>query len=162
VAGQGAVEQFRVMARERGVEDRVDFLGVVPNRSVIELMRSADAVVVPSRHEYTEAFPLTIIEALTCRTPLVVSDHPMFRDRLQDDVSALFFPAGQANELAARVTRLFGDPALYRSLSENSAAAWEALRIPVGLAELFTRWLEDTPESREWLREHRLASGRYR
>jgi len=44
-------------------------------------MRSADAIVIPSRHEYPEGLPLTIYEALAARTPIVASDHQCFSAR---------------------------------------------------------------------------------
>jgi len=124
-------------------------------------MRDADVVLIPSRHEYPEGLPLTIYEALAARTPIVASDHPMFRGALVHQRSALIFPAGESEALAAAIRRLGADRTLYAQLSANSSAAWEALQLPVTWGELIERWLSDEPADREWLLEHRLNSGLY-
>ena len=56
------------------IKDCVEFLGIVPTQTLEPLMRESDLVLVTSRHEYTEGFPLTIQHALRTRTPIVASD----------------------------------------------------------------------------------------
>jgi glycosyltransferase involved in cell wall biosynthesis len=130
----------------------VQFAGVVPNDEIPPAMREADAVVVPSRHEYPEGLPLVIFEALASRTPIIASDHPMFP--LEDQKSALTFPAGDHRALLAAIQRLASDPDLYAKLSANSLAAWEALQIPVTWGEFIERWLSDDVE---WLKQSTLT-----
>lgn len=161
VAGTGDVAAFTERAGALGVADRVRFLGRVGHAQVLELMREHDAVLVPSRHEYPEGLPMTIYEAYCARTPIVASDHPMFRGKVVDGDAGLIFPAGRADALAGRVEALASDPALYARLSANSRAAWERLQCPVRPHELFARWLGDSAEDRRWLAEQSLASGRY-
>jgi glycosyltransferase involved in cell wall biosynthesis len=132
---------------------------VIANEDVPVTMRAADAVIIPSRHEYPEGLPLTIYEALAARTPIIASDHPMFRGALAHEETALVFPAGDVGALADAIRRLTTDAALYALLSENSERAWEALQLPVAWGELIERWLAD---DQDWLREHRFNSGRYR
>ena len=161
LAGSGQIEEYRKDAAARGVADRVEFLGRIPNVAALGLMHDADLVLVPSRYDYTEAFPFTIVEAFTSRTPLVASDHPMFRDKVRHGVTGLVCPAGDAAALAGRIREALTNAGLYKTLSENSLGAWRGMQIPVHWSELVTRWLEDTPASREWMRSHALGSGRY-
>src|SRR3546814_3727096 len=52
LAGTGEEEaRYRALARERGVEQRVHFLGPVANADLPQLYRAADAVVMPSASE---------------------------------------------------------------------------------------------------------------
>jgi glycosyltransferase involved in cell wall biosynthesis len=44
-------------------------LGVIAAEPVLDEMRNSDAVVVPSRHDYSEGLPNTIFEALASRSP---------------------------------------------------------------------------------------------
>jgi glycosyltransferase involved in cell wall biosynthesis len=157
IAGAGRVDTYRKLAERLGVSDRVDFLGLVPNADVLRLMQEADAVVVPSRHSFPEGLPLTLYEALTSRTPVIASDHPMFRGHLRDGESALVFPAGEARALAACVERLFGDPALYEKLSLGSAETWHRMQCPVKWGAMIERWVRSEPADREWLTAHTLA-----
>jgi glycosyltransferase involved in cell wall biosynthesis len=152
---------FEERANTLNIRDSIDFLGQVINEEVIHLMREADIVFVPSHHRYPEGLPLTIYEALCSRTPLIVSDHPMFRGNIEDGHSALVFPEKDPQALAQRVTQLLNDPDLYHRISENSQSAWHQLQIPVDWAGLISRWISDKPENQEWIRTHTLYSGIY-
>lgn len=161
IAGKGKIDYFSQRVHQFNLEDSVEFLGLTPHHKIVPLMREADVVLIPSRHNYPEGLPLTIYEAFSSRTPIVASDHPMFQGNLLHEVNAMVFPAGDSAALAACIQKLLSDPALYHQLSHASYEAWEKLQISVKWAELISRWVNDAPMDREWLFEHRLASGRY-
>lgn len=161
VAGQGDLESFRAQAEKLGIAEFVEFLGLTPNSRVRQLMRESDLVVIPSHHEYPEGFPFTIYETLCSRTPLVVSDHPMFKNNLKDGVNCLMFPQKDGIALSQAIDQLLSNPDLYAQFSQASYTAWKNLQIPVKWAEFINRWLQDSPEDQRWLSEHCLASGRY-
>jgi glycosyltransferase involved in cell wall biosynthesis len=161
IAGRGDLDSFKAKAAQLQITDNVEFLGLVPQKQIVHLMRAADAVVVPSRHEYPEGFPMTLYEAMCSRSPIVASDHPMFRGKLQHQTNAMIFPAGKATALADRIKTLKLDATLYQSLSYASEAVWQQLQIPVKWNDLIERWLFDSSENYQWLHEHRLSSGWY-
>ena len=161
LAGRDADGSMAARARALAIEDAVTFLGVVANEDVPQLMREADLVVIPSRHDYPEGLPLTIYEALSARTPIVASDHPMFRNALTDGESAVIFRAGDVNQLAAAIVKVLDDPALYQALSASSEDAWNRIQLPVTMGAFVAAWLEDTVPARQWLSSHSLNSGRY-
>jgi glycosyltransferase involved in cell wall biosynthesis len=161
LAGKGDLDQFQDLARQLQIENQVQFLGLIPHQQILEEMRSADVLVVPSHHAYPEGFPLTVYEGLCTRTPLVVSDHPMFEGILRDRINAMVFPERNAIALADGVQQLVSNPQLYTQLSQASEAAWQHLQIPVKWADLIERWLFDSPENRRWLSDYSLGSGRY-
>ncbi len=161
LAGRGDVDAFKQQVKRLGIEDAVDFLGLVPNPKVVHLMRAADVVIIPSRHEYPEGLPMTIYEALCARTPIVASDHPMFRGKLIDGVSAIVFPAQKPFALADSIEKLLSQPELYRHLSEASGDAWQTLQIPVKFADFLNHWLFDPQTEQPWLANYRLVSGMY-
>jgi glycosyltransferase involved in cell wall biosynthesis len=152
---------MKQLAGRLGLSDEVDFAGAIPNEKIPAAMRAADAVVIPSRHEYPEGLPLTIYEALASRTPIIASDHPMFRGALEDGVSALTFPAGDFEALAATITLLRTNADTYTRLSVNSEQTWHALQLPVTWGCFVTKWLSNESDDREWLASHRLNSGLY-
>nr|PZN13871.1 MAG: hypothetical protein DIU78_26805 [Pseudomonadota bacterium] len=100
------------LVRRHGVADEVDLVGLVPNDRIEPLMHESDVVVVPSHPEYPEGFPLVIHHALRARTPIVASDHPMFRAHLRAGRDALLFPAKNAQALADGIYELLTDPEL--------------------------------------------------
>jgi glycosyltransferase involved in cell wall biosynthesis len=156
--GKGDTGRLHDMICERGLENVVEIVGPVQHSEIIPRMAAADVVIVPSRHEYPEGVPLTIYEAYCARTPLIVSDHPMLLGNVEHEKSGLVFEAKNPSALAAQVERLFRDAPLYASLSEQGAAAWEKLQLPVKWGELIDRWLDNSEASRSWLSSHSLAA----
>jgi phosphatidyl-myo-inositol alpha-mannosyltransferase len=67
--------------------------------------RGADVYLCPTRRA---SFGVTLLEAMACGTPLVVSDLPAFRD-VAADSQAVFVPAGDASAWAQAVTTLMDD-----------------------------------------------------
>lgn len=142
VAGAGSVDEFRKLAEELDVADHVEFMGVLANDQVLEVMCDATAVVVPSRREYPEGLPLVIYEALLTRTPIIASDHPMFAGHLRHGETALMFSERNVDQIAARIAALLHEPTLYRALSAASEGAWRRMQNPVKWGDLISHWLE--------------------
>ncbi len=57
--------------RQQGIHDRVFFVGHLGQEKVKEAYVDADVFVLPS---YTENFGLTVVEAMACGSPVVISD----------------------------------------------------------------------------------------
>jgi glycosyltransferase involved in cell wall biosynthesis len=157
VIGPGDIELFARHAEARGVGDLVNFEGRQPQTRVIEAMRSADIVVVPSRHEYPEGLPMVIYEALAVRTPLICSDHPAFRGRIGEGEASLMFPQRRPAAFANMVDRLMSDPSLYAGMSDATSTVWEQLQCPVKHGDLIRLWLFGGADTEGWLAEHSLA-----
>ncbi|NJO40072.1 MAG: glycosyltransferase [Cyanobacteria bacterium CRU_2_1] len=161
LAGKGDIAHFQDIARNLDIEDCVEFLGVIENKAVVGLMQSADLVLIPSRHEYPEGFPMAIYEALCSRTPVIASDHPMFLNHLKNNVSAMIFPASNSAALADRVEQVLTNPDLYERISQTTYVTWNNLQIPVKWAELVLRWVQNSPDNQAWLHQHCLSSEIY-
>ncbi len=158
IVGRGEIDQFTAQARSLGVEQWVEFAGIIPTDQLEPLMHHADVVLVPSQHHYVEGFPLVIQHALRSRTPLVVSNHPMFLDYLHHGSNAMIFPAGNASALASCVAKLLTHPDLYTHLSAQSHNTWKQLRLPVKWADLIECWVQGKESDRQWLSDHRLTA----
>lgn len=161
LAGPDKTGVFHQQAKELKIEECVEFLGLIPNKTVVPLMREADIVLVPSRHEYPEGFPLAITHALCARTPVIASDHPMFINHLKSGVNAMIFPAGDSTALSACIEQLLSDPELYLRLSKTSYKTWKQMQMPVKWADMIGCWLDTSPEKEQWLVKHSLSSGIY-
>jgi len=148
---------WQAHAKRAGVADTVHFAGRVPHAKVLRMLAEHTAAIVPSRPGYPEGLPMTIFDALSTRTPLILSDHPMFQNAVKHGESGLFFRAADAADLAAQVARLLGDAALYTKLSDQAAQAWSTLRVPVRWHELVRRWVRNSEADGAWLAEHTLA-----
>jgi glycosyltransferase involved in cell wall biosynthesis len=161
VAGKGDLAAFQAKVKQLQIEEQVEFLGLVKNNAVVGLMRDADLVLVPSRHDYPEGFPMTIYEALCSRTPIVASNHPMFLRQLKHGQNAMIFSAGQAADCAAQIEKILTSPTLYETISQATYSTWKNLQIPVKWGDMLTSWIHNSPQDRDWLFQHRLSSGYY-
>jgi glycosyltransferase involved in cell wall biosynthesis len=159
IAGRGDIAAMQALAEQVHVTDLVSFIGVVANTRVLEMMAEADVVVVPSRKEYPEGFPLTLFEAIASRTPIVCSDHPMFVDVMIDGRNASVFRSGDPRTFAAALRRTLTDPVLYRALSTNATLTWSALQGPADWRTMIFKWIVEGHES-PWLRDRMLTNVR--
>lgn len=159
IAGSGEIEALTQVAAEQGVRDRVEFLGRVPNTEIVKLMHSHDFVAVPSRHAYSEGLAMTVYEALCSRTPLLLSDHPMFERALGKQGGVRLFHANDPEALAKLIIHLAGAPTEYEAISNASADAWQHIQVPLTFGQVIDGWLRGTPEELEQLK--RYSVGRY-
>ncbi len=135
----------------------VDFKGNRPNTEVRACMQGADAVVVPSRHSYAEGLPNVIFEALAAGAPLVVTDHPAFRDRLLDGTEAVVVRAADPHALGAGIARLVDEPGLQTHLRNTAAATLNGLYVGRSWYELMQNFLDDPEDRTGWVRAASLA-----
>ena len=155
-AGPGELSKWQARAESLGITEQVHFLGLIPNATVRNEMHRHDFVIVPSRHSYAEGLPNTIYEGLASRSPLIVSDHPAFADRLVQGDECLVYSAADPNGLAACLKRCILNPFLYRRLSEHSAAAHDKLYVGMEWTSLVTTFLDDPLDSKGWVALHSL------
>ncbi len=85
----------------------------VPHAEVMAAWHGAAAGVVPS---IMEAMGQVAVEALLARTPLIVSRTGGLADMIRDEESGLQVPPGDADALAAAMSRLLADSALAERL----------------------------------------------
>ena len=85
-------------------------------------MRACDAYVLPTRYE---GFGLPLLEAMTCRTPIVSTDIPVVREIVAHEVNGLLIPFGDSVALGESILRLVADPVLRQRLAD---AGEEAMR----------------------------------
>jgi exopolysaccharide biosynthesis WecB/TagA/CpsF family protein len=82
--------------------------GALPYSEVLKLMKSARTLVIPST--WYETGPLTLIEALACGLPPIVSDLGSMSERVEHHRTGLLFRPGDPEDLAAKVRWAFDHP----------------------------------------------------
>ncbi len=102
---------FEKLARELGVADRVKFIGRVAEKDLPDVYRAGDVFAFPSTSG-AEAFGLVALEAQACGIPVVASDLPGVRTVVEDRVTGLLTPAGNADELAAHLRLFLENPGM--------------------------------------------------
>lgn len=136
VCGAGPLlEQIRACEPEGWVEAT----GSVSQQDVLQRMRRSQTVVVASHYDFPEGLPLVLYEGLATRTPIILSDHPVFRRYFENDRAVRFFAAGSSSGLAAALQGLLLNPAAYARLSEQTAEVWNSLQCPTKFHHVIDR-----------------------
>jgi glycosyltransferase involved in cell wall biosynthesis len=93
---------------------RVRFLGY--RADVPELLRAADAFVLPS---HREGMPRSIVEAMLTGLPVIATDIRGSREEVLDGETGLLVPVRDEKALGAAIAKLAADPALRARLGQS-------------------------------------------
>jgi len=113
ILGDGPLRvELESQVRTQGIN--AEFLGGVNREEVLAIVRGACLLVVPS--ECYEGFPMVILEAYACGTPVVASRIGSLAEIVLDGETGLHFEAGDPGSLAQRVHHLAERPDLARRM----------------------------------------------
>jgi glycogen(starch) synthase len=125
IIGYGeAEEELIAQHASLGLEGKVILAGKVAPADVPALYGLADVLCYPrERRRITElTTPLKPLEAMSMAKPVVVSDVGGLRELVSDQVTGLFFRAGDSDDLVRVLGQLCRDPGLRRRLGERGRA----------------------------------------
>ena len=128
VAGRWESEALRaeVMAfiNVNGLDDCVEFLGVVSGDAKRELFAACDVFAIPTFY-HLEGQPVAIIEAMASRLPVVASARGSIEETVVDGESGFMVTAQDLPAIADRLIRLAIEPGLAARMGECSRRLFE-------------------------------------
>jgi glycosyltransferase involved in cell wall biosynthesis len=101
----------------------VTFAGHVSNEITQAAIKSARLLIFPS--ENYENFPVTIVEALSCGTPVVCSRLGAMQEIVRDRVTGLHFTPGNSGELAQQVAWAWDHPSEVKEMGRAARLDYE-------------------------------------
>jgi phosphatidyl-myo-inositol dimannoside synthase len=117
VAGEGDdIGRLKRLARETGVEDRVEFKGGIPDAELAACYRSSDVFALPSRAERSngewrgEGFGRVYAEAALAAKPVVGSTGGGAAEAVLHERTGLLVDPASVSEVAGALIGLLGDP----------------------------------------------------
>jgi glycosyltransferase involved in cell wall biosynthesis len=120
IAGEGPERpRLEALARSLGVEDIVEFIGLT--HDICGFWSASDVAVVPSA-EFTEACPMTPLEAMACGKPIVATRNGGLPEIVLDGETGLLVTPGDAEALAMALARYADDSALRSSHGSRGRA----------------------------------------
>jgi glycosyltransferase involved in cell wall biosynthesis len=138
VCGDGPL--LKRMREHRGIaEGWLQCPGQVSHDQVLERMRTADVVAVPSRAQFAEGLPFVIQEALAMRVPLLLSDHPVFVRYFGNGAGVRFFGAKNPESCASVIANLRNSPEQYAEMSAQTLEVWQTLQCATKFHDLLER-----------------------
>lgn len=136
IYGEGALRpQLQAQIDSLGLEKAVFLRGHCPDIPG-ELVQAA-MFVLPSDYE---GMSNALMEALAVGMPVVTTDHPIGGARMlvENGVSGLMTPVGDAQALQTAMERLLREPGLARSLGENAVRVREKLAVDT----ILRQWMD--------------------
>jgi len=153
---------FEDAAKERiqqlGLQDHVEVTGQRPHNDVIEAVKTATISVIPSHHAYPEGLPMAIYEALATRTPIIISDHPMFRMFFETTPAAIMVAEKSPARIAHAIKSLLSDPEKYAAASEATGVLWNSVKCDVTWGTLIERWIDSPRRPAQSIMRHSLEA----
>jgi glycosyltransferase involved in cell wall biosynthesis len=99
------------------LNDNVIFPGFIPEEQLPDLYSSADIFVLPS---LWEVLPISLLEALACGAPLLVSDAGGNPEVVENGVNGFVFRKGDTKELAKKMKALISDSKMRERMGRES------------------------------------------
>jgi len=109
------VARLRELAREKGIEGRVSFVGAVDHERLPLYYNAADVCVVPSHYE---SFGLVAVEAMASGVPVVASRVGGLTGTVRDGETGYLIPWLCPEPFAERIELLLDNDSLRRNLGE--------------------------------------------
>ena len=118
IAGSGPLENEVASIGKRLGASKVQMLGHVSGELKQNLIERALCMVVPS--VWYENFPISVVEAMSCGTPVVASRIGGLPDMVKHEVSGLLFNSGDEEGLAMMINRVITDREFMMNLARNA------------------------------------------
>lgn len=119
---------------------QITWAGAVPHAATRDYYREATVLVNPS---VSEAFGMSLVEAMACGVPIVATRTGGIRDLVQEETTGLLVAPENAEELATAIERLLDDEGLRSSMGTagrkwaEANTSWEVIEQQV--ADLYRR-----------------------
>ncbi len=120
IAGnEGDDTELRSLATGLGIDERAHFVGRIPHEDLPAYLVTSDAfLTVPS----VDATPVSLLEAMACGSPPVISSLPSALEWVTDGESGLVVPPKDQEALEGAVLRLIDSPDLRARIAEKTVA----------------------------------------
>jgi len=142
IVGQGPEAQtIQHLADQRGVADRVRFLGRVVQERLPEIYSAADLLLLVSTHE---GWPNVLLESMACGTPVVVSDIDGLGDIVAAPEAGRMLPETTPATLARVVREILAAPP-DRAATRRYAERFDWQGATAQQIVIFNRVLNDRP-----------------
>ncbi len=122
-AAPGERDRLVAIAADRGIGDRVRFIGSVDHDDLADYYAVADVCVVPSR---AETWGLVALEAQAAGTPVVAANVGGLAEIVADGETGILVPSGDVAGFCREIARVLDDPELGRRMGEagRRRAGW--------------------------------------
>lgn len=117
IVGEGPMRSYLInLSRQYGIYNKVYFPGFVDDNELSEIYRISDIAVFPSLYE---PFGIVVLEAMSAKLPVIVSDVGGFSEIVQSGVNGIKVPPGDPVSLANAIDYFLNNREEARRLGER-------------------------------------------
>jgi glycosyltransferase involved in cell wall biosynthesis len=111
--------ELKEQVKRLGVDERVQFIGAMPQAELAAWMRRASVFVLPS---VSEGLGRVVVEAMAAGTPVIGSNVGGIPDMVQDGVTGFLVPCGDEKFLAEKIRWVLENPDKTREMGHCARA----------------------------------------
>ncbi len=142
IAGGGSEkETLQEMLQQAGLENKVNWKGVLKADEILELMLNINFLVVPSRIDNQ---PTTVLEAFSVSTPVVGSNSGGIPDMIIPGYNGWLFERENENDLAEKMIAMLSNREQRNVMSANARKIFEEKYCTDTLRKRFETLIENT------------------
>jgi len=112
-----ARRRFERIIREQGVEQNVQYVGIVSGEKKATLLREAHFFVLPTNYD-AEGEPIAVIEAMAFGNVVIATHYRAIPDLVLEDKTGCFVPFGCPACIAEKIARLALEPERFAEMSQ--------------------------------------------
>lgn len=136
LAGSGEIEKLQDILEEKGISQYFSFPGWVRKEEKENLLKNADIFLLPS---YTEAMPMSILEAMGYGLPIVTTNVGGIPQLVEDGKNGYMTEPGNIDGFVKAILKLFGnDELIYDMGKEGIEKACEKYSLEKHLEKVCT------------------------
>ena len=117
IGGNGEAATLLHIIKENGLSQIVKFEGWVSGEKKVELLNNADVFILPS---YTEGLPISILEAMSYRLPVISTPVGGIPEVIKDGENGFLFTPGDKDALYNAINNLVADKNQREDMGEKS------------------------------------------
>ena len=120
VGGKGELLDFyKEKTHKLKLEDNVEFKGFLSDSDVIENYANSELFILPSISSLQEGFGIVVLEALSCKTPVISTDIVGVADDVIKTNSGIIIPPKDTQALTNAIIKILTDDNLKHNMGEN-------------------------------------------
>jgi glycosyltransferase involved in cell wall biosynthesis len=124
IIGDGPERKWLEEEAQRCGLTSIHFRGRLSHEQTLVAMKSASFFIMPS--EWYEGFPMTLAESFACGTPVICSKLGSMEEIVDDGRTGLHFAAGDAEDLARKITWAFGHSSEIAAMGRAARREYES------------------------------------
>ncbi|OED30839.1 glycosyltransferase family 4 protein [Methanosphaera sp. WGK6] len=120
VGGQGELmHYYQEKVNKLGLENNVEFKGFLTDEKVIEYYAKSELFILPSISSLQEGFGIVVLEALSCKTPVISTDIVGVSEDVVKTNSGIIIPPKDINALEEAIITILTNKELQKTMGEN-------------------------------------------